>query len=166
MPKRKPFRIDDFDSFWDFDRIDEIMEQFMNEAFKQVKGWEGPIVYGFSVSTGPDGEPVFQEFGNVKPGTRGPVLKEETEPLTDVIDCKDSIKVYAELPGVEKENIDIRVDEASLTISAEKQRRRYYKALTLPSRVKPDSAKASYKNGVLEICLEKNSTPGMPLKVE
>jgi HSP20 family protein len=33
--------------------------------------------------------------------------------------------------------------------------RRYYKEVKLPARVKPDTAKASYKNGVLEVKLEK-----------
>ena len=61
-------------------RIDELMEQFMNEAFEQFKDREGQIYYGFSVSVGPDGKPIVNEFGNIKPNDKGPVLKEEIEP--------------------------------------------------------------------------------------
>ena len=49
----------------------------MDEVFDQGKDREGPIFYGFSVSVGPNGKPKIQEFGNVKPGLRGPELKEE-----------------------------------------------------------------------------------------
>ncbi|MBM5805368.1 MAG: Hsp20/alpha crystallin family protein [Candidatus Verstraetearchaeota archaeon] len=150
--RRRPFR---FDPFWDLDQIDEMMERFMNEAFDQAKDREGPIFYGFSVSVGPDGKPMIQEFGNVKPGLKGPELKEEIEPLVDVVDSKDSLMVYAELPGVDKKDIQLSVTDESLTISVEREKRRYYKEVSLQTKVKPDTAKASYKNGVLEVTFEK-----------
>jgi HSP20 family protein len=150
--RRRPFR---FDPFWDLEQIDEMMERFMNEAFDQAKDREGPIFYGFSVSVGPDGKPIIQEFGNVKPGLKGPELKEEIEPLVDVVDGKDSLMVYAELPGVDKKDIQLSVTDESLTISVEREKRHYYKEVSLPAKVKPDTAKASYKNGVLEVTFEK-----------
>jgi HSP20 family protein len=144
-----------FDPFWDLDQIDEMMERFMNEAFDQAKDREGPIFYGFSVSVGPNGKPKIQEFGNVKPGLKGPELQEEIEPLVDVVDSKDSLLVYAELPGVDKKDIQLSVADESLTISVEKEKRRYYKEVYLPTKVKPETAKANYKNGVLEVTFEK-----------
>jgi len=65
------------------------------------------------------------------------------------------VRVIAELPGVEKEDIDLRATETSLTISAESQHRKYYKELRLPTPVNPKSAKATYRNGVLEVSLPK-----------
>jgi HSP20 family protein len=107
------------------------------------------------------------EFGNVKPGFKGPELTEEIEPLVDVIDGKDSITVYAELPGVEKREIGLSSTESGLTISVLSDKRRYYKEVDPPSRVNPDSAKAAYKNGVLESSLEKVvKERGKQLKVE
>lgn len=150
--RRRPFW---FDPFWDLDQIDEMMERFMNEAFDRAKDREGPIFYGFSVSVGPDGKPKMQEFGNVKPGLKGPELKEEIEPLVDVVDSKDSLMVYAELPGVDKKDIQLSVTDESLTISVEREKRRYYKQVFLPIKVKPETAKANYKNGVLEVTFEK-----------
>lgn len=170
MPKRKPFL---FDSFWDFDDIDRMMERFrmmdrfMNEALEQLGEREGPIFYGFSISVGNDGKPMVHEFGNVKPGLKGPELTEEIEPLVDVVDGKDSVTIYAELPGVEKKDIGLSATESALTISVPSERRRYYKEVNLPSKVNPDTAKATYKNGVLEVCLEKvTKGRGKQLKVE
>lgn len=51
----------------------------------------GPIVYWYSMTIGPDGKSVIQEFGNVKPSKdkvgmarRRPPLSAEREPLVDV----------------------------------------------------------------------------------
>jgi len=170
LPKKKP---SSFNSIWDFDDMDKMMERFrmmgrfMNEAMKQLGEGEGPVFYGFSISVDNDGKPIVNEFGNVKPGLKGPELTEEIEPLVDVIDSKDSVKVYAELPGVEKGDIALSVTELGLTISVPSDRRRYYKEVDLPSKVDPDTAKATYKNGVLEVCLDKAmKVRGKQLKVE
>lgn len=170
MPKRKP---PTFDSIWDSDDMDEMMERFrmidrfMNEALEQLGGGEGPIFYGFSISVGTDGKPIVNEFGNVKPGLKGPELTEEIEPLVDVVDGKDSVRVYAELPGVEKKDIGLSVTDSGLTISVPSEKRRYYKDVDFPSKVDPDTAKATYKNGVLEVCLEKTMRRrGKQLKVD
>ena len=124
----------------------------------------GPFVYGYSMSMGPDGKPIVQEFGNVKsskrPGAFGfdqPALepKDAREPLVDVINEAEQIRVLAELPGVEKSDIKTTIAEDSLTIRVESQTRKYYKEVKLPANVDPDSSKASYNNGVLEVTLRK-----------
>ncbi len=124
----------------------------------------GPFVYGYSMSLGPDGKPIVQEFGNVKPSKRAgafgfeqPALepKDSREPLVDVINEAEQIRVLAELPGVEKSDIKTTIAEDSLTIRVESQTRKYYKEVQLPANVDPDSSKASYNNGVLEVTLRK-----------
>ncbi len=147
------------------------MESFMNEAFESLKTAEkaygGPMYYGFSVSVGPDGKPMISEFGNVRPGLKGPELREEISPLVDVMDGKDRVTVFAELPGVDKKEIDLKVSEDSLTISVNKERRKYYKEVSLPVSVKPETAKASYRNGVLEVSIEKaGKVSGKSIPVE
>jgi HSP20 family protein len=113
---------------------------------------------------GPDGKPIVQEFGNVKPSKRAgafgfdqPALepKDAREPLVDVINEPEQIRVLAELPGVEKSDIKTTISEDSLTIRVESQTRKYYKEVQLPANVDPDSSKASYNNGVLEVTLRK-----------
>jgi len=158
LPKKKSFP---FDSIWDFDYMDmmmerfRVMDRFMNETMKQLGEREGPIFYGFSIPVDTNGKPIVNEFGNVRPGLKGPELTEVVEPLVDVVDAKDSVKVYAELPGIEKGDIALSATELSLTISVPSDKRRYYKEVDLTSKVNPDSAKATCKNGVLEVCLKK-----------
>jgi HSP20 family protein len=124
----------------------------------------GPFVYGYSMSMGPDGKPIIQEFGNVKPSRRPgafgfeqPALepKETREPLVDVINEPTQVRVVAELPGVEKSAIKTSINEDTLTISVDSAAQRYYKDVRLPAGVDADSTKASYNNGVLEITLRK-----------
>jgi len=150
------------DIFEEFERFEEMMDEMMRRAFEQFEraGGEGkmrvygPYVYGFSMSIGPDGRPVIREFGNVQPG-RLPMIREEREPLVDVMEEKDEVVVVAELPGVEKEDINLNATEDTLTISVDTPQRKYYKELRLPTEVDPKSAKAQYKNGVLEVRLKK-----------
>ena len=60
----------------------------------------GPIVYGYSVTIGPDGKPQVREFGNIRPpvaGATAPQLTVEREPLADVVTTDKEIKVLVEL---------------------------------------------------------------------
>jgi HSP20 family protein len=164
MPKRRTFWSD---PFFDMECIDELMDQFMNEALEQFKDKEGPMYYGFSVSIDPNGKPVVNEFGNIRPRQAGPVLNTEIEPLVDVIDSKGSVTVCAELPGVDKKDISLSVNADSLIISVEGAKRRYYKDVSLPVKVDPDTAKTNHTNGVLEVTLEKTaSSSGKRIKVD
>ncbi len=135
----------------------------------------GPFVYGYSFSVGPDGKPVIREFGNVKPSIRGgpfgrakPTLdvKEEREPLVDTIVHSDLVKVVAELPGVEKSDIALECDGRNLVVKVDTDKRRYYKSLELPVEVDPDTSKASYKNGVLELVLTRKSPENRPKQIK
>jgi HSP20 family protein len=61
----------------------------------------------------------------------------------------------AALPGIKKDDIELRVTETCLTVSVDAESFEWYDEFKLPAKVKPKSAWASYKNGVLEIKLEK-----------
>jgi HSP20 family protein len=133
----------------------------------------GPFVYGYSMTVGPDGKPQIREFGNIKPQTKfgKPHLdiKEEREPLADVVTTDGEVQVIIELPGVSKDDINLRGTENSLTVSVDTSDRKYYKKLDLPVKVDPKSAKSKYTNGVLEVTikkLEKEAPDGEPIKVD
>ncbi len=135
----------------------------------------GPFVYGYSFSMGPDGKPVIREFGNVKPPIKGspfgvtrPKLdvKEQREPLVDTLVLSDSVKVVAELPGVEKSEIALECDGRNLVLKVDNDKHRYYKSLELPVEVDPDTSRASYKNGVLELILTRKTPGAKPKQIQ
>ncbi len=116
------------------------------------KGAKG--VYGFSIRT-LAGKPVIESFGNIRETAKGPVVEEVREPIIDIFDEKDRILVIAELPGVSEDEIKIEIAGDILNLVASDKERKYAKELLLPSKVKPESMKTTYRNGILEITLEK-----------
>ena len=67
----------------------------------------------------------------------------------------DEIIVVAEVPGVERDEIKVRIKGTSLTIHADNPERPYHKVIELPSKVKKNEAKSAIRNGVLEVRLKK-----------
>lgn len=136
----------------DFDVMRERMDRLMEAALRGTGN--DPLVYGFSMRTGADGRPVVQEFGNVPRGGAPPDASCR-EPLTDVTEEDDRVKVIVELPGVDRQDIDLRSEDRELTISVDTERKRFCKRLDLPCDVREDSAVAEYRNGVLTVLMEK-----------
>lgn len=182
MPRKKEEK--EYKDIFDF--IDDIFEQMENEMREFEKEFQrfteeggkkggirtfGPYVYGFRVTVGPDGKPKIEEFGNVvkKPGKER-LISEEREPLVDVIEKGDEIRIVAEIPGVEKDSIKVKVIGGDkLVIQATSEDRKYYKEVELPAEVDEKTAKATYKNGVLEVILKKKQPKeegGTDIKVE
>jgi HSP20 family protein len=131
----------------------------------------GPFVYGYSMKIGPDGKPEIQEFGNLKKNQKGlPQVKEEREPLVDIMETNDEIHVVVELPGVEKTDIKLHGTEEELTISVDTLQYKYFKKVALPEKVKVKQANSTYKNGVLEVVLPKaentDKPKGQPIDIE
>lgn len=155
--------------FDEFERIQREMARSFKEMFEELPetpsrtirtpfGEErifGPYVSGFSIEIGPEGRPQIRTFGNIKREGLVPQLTEEREPLVDIYEEKDKVKIIAELPGVEKEDIDIGVVDNTLSIDTRKADRKYFKEIKLPAKVKGEEAKALYKNGVLTVELPK-----------
>jgi len=161
--KKKEFFSED-DDFTDFNDISKMMNEMMKRAFSgsfsiKPAQMNKPMVYGFSMKMSPKGEPRFEEFGNIAPKQKK--IKQKREPLVDVIDKEKEVTVIAELPGVEKKEIDVLVTEdgKKLIIDVTKK---FYKEVNLPSTVK-GKADAHYKNGVLEVNLTKVK-PSKPKK--
>jgi HSP20 family protein len=121
---------------------------------KRAKG-----VYGFSIKT-LAGRPVVESFGNIKDTATGPVVEEVREPITDVFDEEDHITVVAELPGVSEDEIKIEVTGDIFKLTATGKDRKYAKEILLPCKVKKEGLKSSYKNGVLEVTLLKETVSG------
>jgi len=131
----------------------EIKEEGEIDLSHLKKGMKG--VFGFSVKTATGGKPVVEPFGNIKKTPAGPIVDEEREPITDIFDEKEEIKIYAEMPGVNAEDIKLDLKDDILDISALAGDRKYHKELLLPAKAKSETLISSYKNGVLEIKITK-----------
>ena len=109
----------------------------------------------------------------------------EWSPLVDVLDKKDKIVVRAELPGVDKKDVKITLNDNILNIHGEKKEQKetkkedyyfceriqgsYSRTIALPVEVDSKKIKASFKNGVLEVILpkaEKLTTKEIEIKPE
>jgi HSP20 family protein len=143
-----------FDIFSDFDEIFDEMMREMQDMEEQGEHVSGPFFYGFSMSQRPGEEPEVREFGNIHPG-KGQFEIGERKPLIDVFENEKSVQVVAEMPGIEKQDVELDIEGRELDIHAKRGDRRYHETVELPAEVDIDSAKASYKNGVLEITLNK-----------
>jgi HSP20 family molecular chaperone IbpA len=88
-------------------------------------------------------------------------IDEVREPLTDVFEEQDHVKLYVELPGVEKDDIQLNVTEGRAEVKA----KNFYKVIDLPTRdIEFEKATANYKNGVLEVLIPKTKKTVMEEK--
>lgn len=142
----------------ELERLGDLIDETIQKAFETSS--EKALVHrtraqGFSMKIGLDGKLRIREFNNHKPQQKEPEISEGAEPLVDLIEEAETIVVLASLPGVKKDAIDLRVTENRLRFSVDTPTLECYKELRLPARVDPKSARASYKNGVLEVKLKK-----------
>ena len=163
----------------DFDRIFKQMSSsfgILDDVFKLLKyssGQSGPIYFGYTVTVGPDGKPVIQEYGNVKPDVLPTAdscgcanhsqesIAEKREPLIDTLvdDKEQTLKIVAEMPGVEKTDVSVVVDEGIIHIDAEHGEKKYHVNVPIHHKVESDSPKATYKNGILELTFNLDTKP-------
>lgn len=96
---------------------------------------------------------------------------ETLSPLTDVSEEDDKVTVTTDLPGIDRENVELSLRDNLLIINAEKGKEeetekegylrkervfmRYYREIPLPEGVTEDGAAAQLKNGVLTVTLPK-----------
>lgn len=164
--KKKKGEAGSFDPFsFDFDssifedmekRMQDMMKAFSDpEMLKKIQESRGkPIVSGFSIKIGPDGKVDMEQFGNVKPAGERTIVKDEREPLVDVINRPKEVTVIAELPGVDKKDIKLKVTGENDVLDVFVPHK-FSKKVKLPAKVRSKLAKANYKNGVLEVNLIK-----------
>jgi len=142
----------------EFNRIFKQMSgSFVNlddvfEMLKNAGTISGPVFYGYTLTTLPDFKPVTQENGNVQPD----ILPTENkrEPVIDtLVDEKEkTLKIVAELPGVEKNEVSIVLgDDKVIHIDAERGEKNYHVKVPIKHKVDAESPKATYKNGILEL---------------
>jgi HSP20 family protein len=161
----------------------ELIKEYQTSEGTKVRQ-VGPLVYGYSMTVGPDGRPKVREFGNAESlfeqrgisGTAGaatigkPLTAGEIEPLSDITTTDKDIKVIVEMPGIDKKDIKISAYDSSVEISTTHTSERKYRSVSeLPPEADTETVKSTYKNGILEITFKKKEQTkpkGKEIKVE
>ena len=92
-------------------------------------------------------------------------------PSVDVLESPDAVVLKADLPGISQNDIDIRIEDGTLTLKGERKLEErkngegyhriergygsFVRCFSLPDSVDPEQVKAEYKNGVLAVSLPK-----------
>ncbi len=91
-------------------------------------------------------------------------------PVVDINETKDNFVVKVELPGVDKKDVSVNIENGVLTIRGEKKVETedkkchrvecsygsFIRSFTLPQSVKADEIEAEYKNGILNLTIPKS----------
>ena len=143
----------------EFERMIHDLEKMMREQLRDIsKNRMEPgssYIHGFNIDVDNKGNAKVREFGNYpkKKSFRKRISEKEPEP--DIIEGDKEVSVTTQLPGLDKEDIDIKVIDKNLNINVNIPKKNYRKKIPLPSEVKPDTTKATYKNGILDVTIEK-----------
>jgi len=133
--------------FTPFDELDSLFDQL------RARDWMHPFHW------------------NNEPTSRIPMFAEGRQPKVDILDRDKDLMIRAELPGVDKKDLDISMTDSSVTIKAsshyedKEEKGDYYRSeiahgeysrtIGLPADVNIDKAKTHFKNGVLELTVPK-----------
>ena len=131
-------------------------------------------------------ERLFENFfarrmGSPRSGGLSPLFGSNM-PALDLYDDNNELVAKVELPGLDKDDIDISISDHTLTVKAEKKHEEEIKqenyhrversrgairrTIDLPADVEPDQVKATCKNGVLEIRMPRSRTEQEKQKIE
>ena len=121
---------------------------------------------------------LFEEYMPVEEWAGGKVYS----PVIDIMEEDDKLVVTTDLPGINKEDVEINLKEDMLEISAktgkekeaeeegylrrEREYTRFYRAIRLPAGVKEEGSTAKMENGVLTISLPKAKIEEPKKKIE
>ncbi len=115
---------------------------------------------------------LFQDYSTTRGGDED-ITTSSFAPPVDIYEDEHNITLKVEVPGIDQKDIDVRLENNTLTVRGERKfekeekeenfhrvERRYgsfYRAFTLPNTVDPDSVTADYDNGLLKIKLAKKA---------
>lgn len=114
----------------------------------------------------------FEETEGMMPGMLRPSRSGGWMPAVDIRETAEEVIVEAELPGVKKEDIDIRIEDNTLFLRGERREEReerqgeffrtertfgsFQRAFTLPGMVDSQKVRAVFRNGILSLHLPKS----------
>jgi HSP20 family protein len=146
--KRKNLRdmLDELDKY--FEDFEKEIQDAVRISMSAARVPSKPFMAGFSFKLGPEGKPTIQFFGDnptQNDGYRTPLSEQ-------LVDEKGGLlRVVLDMPGVEKSDIQVDATEQNAVVRAERGNRKYRAEIPMKVEVQPESGKAEYRNGLLEI---------------
>lgn len=111
---------------------------------------------------------LFEDFFSRRPRSAGPLV---WQPAVEVFETDNEVVVKAELPGIDPKSVNVTVTPEGLSIKGEaraeheEKGRNYYRrelrygafqrTIPLPSEVRSEDTKASFRHGILEVKIPK-----------
>jgi HSP20 family protein len=187
------------DRFKEFNSIQEEIGRLLNHFYniqpniqkviiKEYQSPDGnkireiqPIIFGYSMTIGPDGKLYVRGFGNAKSLVKGiatgrtasiqtrekveientngnlsltPLNKKDS--LVDITSTDNEVKVILEILGVNKEDIKISAFDRGIEVIANNNhQRKYHNTIELPKDTDIETARSTYNNGILEMTFNK-----------
>ncbi len=137
--KRKVFGDDLLDDLSELD--DLVSGLFQNLPIEEFD--EAPSVQGFFFKI--SGKPVLE------------VVEQESKwtPLVDVLNGVKEVTVITEMPGVDEDAVSLSFNDRMMAVKVLDKKRAFSKKIKLPALVSRKGARASLKNGILEVVLRK-----------
>lgn len=128
----------------------------------ELKDSTGKIrgVYGINVRTGlgdnGQTELKVEPFGNVRRrDDETPQGEDIREPLVDIHEEDDHVLILVELPGVAKENVEVKAVDGRLELSATRGKTSFRKEVDLPEKCSAERMTWECCNGILKVRFER-----------
>ncbi|PIU21045.1 MAG: hypothetical protein COT15_04430 [Candidatus Diapherotrites archaeon CG08_land_8_20_14_0_20_34_12] len=141
------------------ENIEKQMDDLMKDMMSSQNVQPGkPNFFSVSIKIDKNGNKTIKKSNDVPQDTQNSQeqMLKFNEPLSDVHDLKNKFSVIADLQGMTEKDVKINVEkEHILTINANDGQRSFAKKVELPSLIDEKSLKANFKNGILEITLNK-----------
>ncbi len=148
----------DDDIFAEFERLFEDIHQRMDlmRAQSGLTPESMPLSYSYRVVIDQNGQRKVTERYDDRT-VQNKVAPDDDEPLVDVLDQEDKVRVIMHLPGASKEDIDLAFKDDSMLVKVGNASRPVVREVPLPCAVVSSSAVVECHNGVLEVCLPKQT---------
>ena len=95
-----------------------------------------------------------------------PLYADKQDSVGDWEDRNGEISVTIEMPGVDKKDIELTVDEHTVSIEADNDARQYSISKTFDATLNPDEVTANLNNGILDIKIKKADNIGKKIKIK
>ncbi|MGC8652223.1 MAG: Hsp20/alpha crystallin family protein [Candidatus Micrarchaeia archaeon] len=153
----------------DMNRFNKYLNKIINDIMLKnldIKSAleDTPFQNGISIKFDESGMPIIEGISNMM--LQNQMDRRTDEMLVDVVEKSDNIIIDAELRGVGASDVKIETTSTSVRITASTLDRHYDNRISLPCSVDPESGKAVFNNGILEVTLNKSpGAQGVPVKI-